>query len=121
ARFKNVCRRDQAARQRPRSEQDQMSFVSHQTPERQRALFQRLSVRRSACVRITLRSRQDRDRLFTFARAAQGAVPETYVALPGFEIALGGNNQSELLSGFTLQRGQSQSARRRGDQSANRH
>ena len=95
--------------------------MSRQSPQRQGAFFERLSVRGSACVRIAFGCRQDRDSAFTTVEAAQSAIPKTDVALPGFKIALCRNDERKLFARFALERRQYQRARWTGNQSADRN
>jgi len=96
-------------------------FASRQAPERQRAFFQGLGMRRTAGVRIAFGRGQDRHCSFAFGASPQGAVPEIKVTLPVFQIALGRNDHSDLLSGFALERRQRESPRWSGDQAADRN
>src|SRR5258708_38135548 len=96
-------------------------FASRRTRELQRAFFQCLGMGRTAGVRIAFGRGQDSHCSFAFGASPQGAVPEIKVTLPVFQIPLGRNDHSDLLSGFVLERRQRESPRGSGDQAADRN
>jgi len=107
------------------SQQNEVRLLQVQTPERERALFERLRVRRDARVRIGFRRRQRKDlrrrRFFPAFFYTEGAVPETQIIFPRFEVTSCLRDDGERFSGVVLQRSEGQRARRACDEAADRN